>query len=66
MPKALFFNVPAHGHINPSLPLVAELVRRGHEITYVITEDYRAKVEATGARKVEIFIDSWNQAAARA
>jgi len=49
LPKALFFNVPAHGHINPSLPLVAELVRRGHEITYVITENYRAKVEAAGA-----------------
>lgn len=33
MPKAFFFNVPAHGHVNPSLPLVAELVRRGHQIT---------------------------------
>jgi MGT family glycosyltransferase len=49
MPKALFFNVPAHGHVNPSLPLVAELVRRGHQITYFLTESYRAKVEATGA-----------------
>jgi MGT family glycosyltransferase len=49
MPKALFFNVPAHGHVNPSLPLVAELVRRGHHITYFITESYRARVEATGA-----------------
>lgn len=49
MPKALFFNVPAHGHVNPSLPLVAELVRRGHQIIYFVTESYRAKVEATGA-----------------
>lgn len=49
MPKALFFNVPAHGHINPSLPLVEELVRRGHQITYFVTEHFRAKVEATGA-----------------
>ena len=49
MPKALFFNVPAHGHINPSLPLVAELVRRGHHITYFVTENFRARVEATGA-----------------
>jgi MGT family glycosyltransferase len=49
MPKALFFNVPAHGHINPSLPLVAELVRRGHQITYFATEHYRARIEATGA-----------------
>src|SRR5262249_26090274 len=49
MPKALFFNVPAHGHVNPSLPLAAELVRRGHDIVYYLTESYRAKVEATGA-----------------
>ncbi len=49
MPKALFFNIPAHGHVNPSLPLVTELVRRGHQITYYITDAYRAKVEAGGA-----------------
>lgn len=48
--KALFFNVPGHGHVNPSLPLVAELTRRGHEITYFITEGYRARVEAAGAK----------------
>jgi MGT family glycosyltransferase len=49
MPKALFFNVPGYGHVNPSLPLVAELVQRGHQITYFVTEHYRAKVEAAGA-----------------
>ena len=49
MPKALFFNVPGHGHINPSLPLVAELIRRGHQVAYFATEEYRAKIEATGA-----------------
>ncbi|MSP14369.1 MAG: hypothetical protein EXR62_15630 [Chloroflexi bacterium] len=49
MPKALFFNVPGHGHVNPSLPLVAELSRRGHHITYFVTENYRAQVEAAGA-----------------
>jgi len=49
MPKAMFLNVPGHGHVNPSLPLVAELVRRGHQIAYFITESYRARVEAAGA-----------------
>jgi MGT family glycosyltransferase len=49
MLKALVFNVPAHGHINPSLALVAELSRRGHRITYVATEHYRASIEAAGA-----------------
>ncbi len=49
MPKALFFNIPAHGHINPSLPLVAELSRRGHALTYFATETYRAHIERAGA-----------------
>lgn len=49
MPKAIFFNVPAHGHINPSLPLVAELVRRRHEIIYFTTEAYRQRVAGAGA-----------------
>ncbi len=49
MPKAYFFNVPGHGHVNPSLPLVAELTKRGHHIIYYLTDSYRAKVEATGA-----------------
>ncbi len=49
MPKALFFNIPAHGHVNSSLGLVTELVQRGHEIIYFATEEYRAKIESTGA-----------------
>jgi MGT family glycosyltransferase len=50
MGRAVFFNVPTSGHVNPSLPLVAELVARGEDITVMLTEPYRAKVEATGAR----------------
>lgn len=52
MPKALFFSIPAHGHVNPSLPLVAELAQRGHEIVYFTTAHYRERVEATGASVV--------------
>jgi MGT family glycosyltransferase len=48
-PTALFFNVPGYGHVNPSLPLVAELARRGHRITYFTTESYRDPVENAGA-----------------
>jgi len=47
--KVIFFNVPTSGHVNPSLPLTRELVRRGvHVITY-LTEGYRQKIEGTGA-----------------
>lgn len=50
VPKAIFFNVPTSGHVNPSLPLVAELIRRGEQISYYLTPAYQQKVEATGAQ----------------
>ncbi|MBE2267081.1 MAG: agmatine deiminase family protein [Anaerolinea sp.] len=47
--KAIFFNLPAHGHINPTLPVVRELIRRGDHILYYDGEEFRAKIEASGA-----------------
>jgi hypothetical protein len=29
-----FLNIAMHGRVNPTLPIVAELVRRGHSVTY--------------------------------
>lgn len=49
MSRALFFSVPAHGHVNPTLPLTAELVRRGHTVVYHATEEFREKIRRTGA-----------------
>lgn len=49
MAKGFFFNLPAHGHINPTLPLTQELVRRGEEIVYFTGESERRKIEGTGA-----------------
>lgn len=49
MPRILVFNVPSQGHINPTLPLVRELVQRGAEVTYYLTPAYRQAIEATGA-----------------
>jgi MGT family glycosyltransferase len=40
---------PAPGHINPNLPLMAELCRRGERVIYYATEPFRAKVERTGS-----------------
>jgi MGT family glycosyltransferase len=47
--KAIVFNIPTSGHVDPSLPLTAELVSRGHEVIYYLTDAYRERVEATGA-----------------
>lgn len=47
-----FFSIPAHGHVNPTLPLVRELTSRGHRIIYYETEEFREKIEAAGAQFV--------------
>jgi hypothetical protein len=44
-----FFNIPAYGHVNPTLAIVQELVRRGHKVSYYLTEDFREVIQATGA-----------------
>lgn len=49
MSTIAFLNVPMHGHVNPTLPVVAELVRRGHSVTYHIAPAFSAEIEATGA-----------------
>ncbi len=49
MATAIFFGLPAQGHTNPTLPIVAELVRQGEHIIYYSTKEFRAPIEATGA-----------------
>lgn len=49
-----FFSIPAHGHVNPTLPLVHELTVRGHRVLYYETEEFREKIEAAGAEFVSI------------
>ncbi|MGO4751551.1 glycosyltransferase, partial [Streptomyces sp. 2MCAF27] len=44
-----FLNIAMHGRVNPTLPVVAELVRRGHSVTYYTSPAFRAEIEATGA-----------------
>nr|WP_245657476.1 macrolide family glycosyltransferase [Herbidospora mongoliensis] len=44
------FAVPAHGHVNPSLAVISELVRRGHRVTFPTTEDFAEAIAASGAR----------------
>jgi MGT family glycosyltransferase len=47
--QAVFFGLPLHGHVNPSLALVGELVRRGDHVIYFAAAEFRSSVEATGA-----------------
>jgi len=34
MSKVIYFSIPAHGHTNPTLPLVKELVDNGEVHSY--------------------------------
>ncbi|AMR05901.1 MULTISPECIES: macrolide family glycosyltransferase [Bacillus cereus group] len=58
MAKVLMFNFPGEGHINPTIALVEELIKRGEEVIYYCVEKYRSKIENTGAlfRPYENFI----------
>ncbi len=49
MPRIIYFSFPAHGHVNPTLPLMRELVFRGNEVIYFSTERFRPVIENTGA-----------------
>lgn len=50
MSTVSFLNIGMHGYINPTLPIVAELVRRGHTVTYHTFPAFRAQIEAAGAK----------------
>ncbi|MDF6018061.1 macrolide-inactivating glycosyltransferase [Streptomyces sp. JH34] len=46
------FSIAAHGHVNPSLEVIRELVVRGHRVSYAVPASFAEKVAATGAEPV--------------
>ncbi|MEX0172252.1 macrolide-inactivating glycosyltransferase [Streptomyces sp. LMG1-1-1.1] len=46
------FSIAAHGHVNPSLEVIRELVARGHRVSYAVPASFAEKVAATGATPV--------------
>ena len=49
MSKIVFFCIPAHGHTNPTLAVVRELVSRGYQVWYYSYHMMREKIESAGA-----------------
>ncbi len=47
--QIVFLLPPAHGHVNPALPVMQELAQRGERVTGFNTEEFRAKIESSGA-----------------
>lgn len=50
MKRIACFCIPAHGHTNPMLPVVRELVRRGNEVRFYSFQDFEEKIRAAGAQ----------------
>ena len=49
MARVLFINGGSEGHINPTIGVVEELISRGEEVVYFTIEDFRKRIEKTGA-----------------
>ena len=49
MATIVFFCIPAHGHTNPTLNVIRELVSRGHRVAYYSYDEFREKIEEAGA-----------------
>jgi MGT family glycosyltransferase len=50
----LFVALAGHGHVTPTLPLVEELVQRGHRVGYATAVDFADVVTGAGAQWVEL------------
>lgn len=49
MSKIVFFSIPAHGHTNPTIPVVTELTNRGHQVWYYSFQEFQEKIVGAGA-----------------
>ena len=57
MSKILFLSAPAHGNINPTLGLISELVKQGEDVIYFASDEFKDKIEETGAVFKSYIID---------
>ena len=47
--KILFINLPYHGHVIPTIGLVQELIKAGHQVTYLMPHDWEERIAESGA-----------------
>ena len=57
MSHVLMSTTAAHGHVHPNLPVMVELVARGHRVTYPVPARFADAVAGTGAHPLEIHTD---------
>lgn len=49
MKNIMFFCIPAYGHHNPTIAVVKELMNRGNNVRYYSFNEFKDKIESTGA-----------------
>jgi MGT family glycosyltransferase len=49
VPHIAMVSIPFHGHVNPSLEIIRNLVQRGHRVTYANDPAFAEVIEGTGA-----------------
>lgn len=54
MKTIMFFNIPSHGHTNPTLPIVKELIKRKYNIRYYSFDYVKEDIEKTGATYISL------------
>ncbi len=52
----IFYTTPAHGHINPALPLLSRLIDSGYSVIAYSTEEFREIIEKSGAALPENYV----------
>ncbi len=57
MAHFLMVAVGAHGHLNPHLPVLAELVERGHRVTVAVPAPFAELAASSGARPLVVSSD---------
>ena len=62
MKRISCFCIPAYGHMNPMLPVVSELINCGNHVRFYSFNEFREKVEGTGAEFISCdrFLPSLN------
>ena len=49
MSRVIIIGTHGHGHVNPTLPVVSQLVQNGHEVIYYNDEEFHANIGGAGA-----------------
>lgn len=66
MANVLVINFPGEGHINPTLAIISELIRRGETVVSYCIEDYRRRLrqQVQNSESLKIFSPKlilWNE-----